>query len=365
MNGRSLLVDTSAVREIVGRIGRDVLMDTLVGRLTDAIRAFDPAVASVPAREGVRYTTPAFGLLEWMPAYLGSRDILVKIVGYHPTNPDARRLPTVISSMCLFDTETGHLTAMIDGTFLTAVRTGAASTVASRVLASPDSRTLGVIGCGAQAVTQIHALARMFPLEQVLVCDIAPEVALSLVDRVRFVEVPVQVIPRERLTELVTAADILCTCTSAAPGEGPVFRDCTTQPHLHVNAVGSDFPGKFELPVTLLRRALVCPDFREQATVEGECQQLESSEIGPDLCTLVQRASHYERSRGELTVFDSTGWALEDYVSASMMVGFAREFGLGQEIELECLPPDPRDPYSLVESAVAGICARVPALSRF
>jgi len=339
-------------------------MDTAIVRLTDAIRAFDPAIASVPMRAGVQYATPAFGLLEWMPAYLGSTDTLVKVVGYHPTNPDARGLPTVISSMCLFDTQSGHLTAMVDGTFLTAIRTGAASAVASRVLASPDSRTLGVIGCGAQAVTQIHALARLFPLERVMACDINPAVAHSLGDRMRFVDVPVQVIPRDRVADLVEASDILCTCTSTAPGDGPVFADGPTRTHLHVNGVGSDFPGKFELPVTLLRRALVCPDFREQAAVEGECQQLAQSDIGPDLATLVQRAALYQGSQRELTVFDSTGWGVEDHVIASKMIDFAREFGLGQDIELECLPPDPRDPYSLVEPALAGIAAPVAAIAR-
>lgn len=364
MRRASLLVDASAVRAILARVGRDALMDGLITRLTDAIAAFDPAIARVPVRAGVQYMRPAFGLLEWMPAYLGDSETLVKVVGYHPTNPDLRGVPTVISTMGLFDTESGHLAGIVDGTFLTALRTGAASAVASRVLGSPGSRTLGVIGCGAQAVTQIHALTRIFPLERVLAYDIKPEVASTLANRVRFLNLRIETVTIERLAALVAESDILCTCTSAAPGEGPVFADGPTRGHLHVNAVGSDFPGKFELPRPLLRRAFVCPDFREQATVEGECQQLDDSGIGPDLCALVQAPGRYEAERARVTVFDSTGWALEDHVAARMTFELAREFGVGREIELECLPPDPKDPYSVLEASSEAVAAWLPVAAR-
>ena len=121
--------------------------------------------------------------------------------------------------------------------------------------------------------------------------------------------------------------------------------------HVHINAVGSDFPGKTELPLQLLQRSLVCPDFREQAIHEGECQQLEEHEIGPDLVDLVQGHARYTQFRDTATVFDSTGWALEDYVSVKLLTRLAEEAGLGEYVELESVSDDPKSPYGFLDLA--------------
>lgn len=230
MTSQSLILDANDIRSVVNRVGRDAIMDELIVRLTDAIRFYDPDVAQVPPRSGVHYTVPEWGLLEWMPAHFGVEGTTVKIVGYHPANPERRGLPTVISTICVFDTSSGHLVGLIDGTFITALRTGAATAVASRQLALPQSSTLGVIGCGAQAVTQIHALSRLFPIEKIVAYDIKDDVARTLRDRVRFLGISIDVVRRESLADLIAASDILCTCTSAAPGEGPVFPDFPASP---------------------------------------------------------------------------------------------------------------------------------------
>lgn len=361
MSASSLLLDAHDVRRIVNRIGRDALMDRLIERLRSAIGAYDTATAQIPARSGVHYERPEWGLLEWMPAHFGAEGTTVKLVGYHPRNPERRGLPTVISTVCLFSPESGHLTGLVDGTLLTTLRTGAASAVVSGILALPESATLGVIGCGAQAVTQVHALTRRFPIERVVACDIDQSASASFAARLRILNIQVEAVPRERLPELVAAADILCTCTSVAPGEGPVFADGPHMPHLHVNAVGSDFHGKFELPATLLQRSLVCPDFYDQAIIEGECQQLEPDDIGPDFRTLVQRQAEFLPARHHPTVFDSTGWALEDHVAALLFFDCAAEIGVGRHVEFECLPADPKDPYSLLDGSDALISAAVAA----
>ncbi|MEO8257700.1 MAG: ornithine cyclodeaminase family protein [Acidobacteriota bacterium] len=348
MDHRSLFLESADIRAIVGRVGIDALMDDLIARLTAAIRVFDPASSQVPPRSGVYYEKPEWGLLEWMPAHLGAQGTTVKLVGYHPANPARRGVPSVVSTICVFDSNSGHLQGLLDGTFITAVRTGAASAVASRVLALAESRTVGVIGCGAQAVTQLHALSRLFTIERIIVHDIDDEVAGTLPDRIRFLDVPVEIVAPESVPDLLRASDILCTCTSSAPGGGPIFADFDNKPHLHVNAVGSDFQGKFEVPLELLQRSLVCPDFHEQAIAEGDCQQLQGRGIGPDLRTLIQNEAAYAYAKAIPTVFDSTGWALEDHVAASMMLDYAREVGVGRLVEFECLSPDPKDPYSLV-----------------
>ena len=168
MKYHSLLLDAADLCTLIGQLGRDRFMDELIERLETEIRHYDPEVAQVPPRNGVHYRRPEWGLLEAMPAHFGEAGTTVKLVGYHPANPIRSQMPSVVSTIAVFESRTGHLAGVLDGTFLTALRTGAASAVASRVLAAPESGCLGVIGCGAQAVTQVHALTRRFDIAKVI-----------------------------------------------------------------------------------------------------------------------------------------------------------------------------------------------------
>lgn len=180
-----------------------------------------------------------------------------------------------------------------------------------------------------------------------MINDIDRHAVASFSDRVRpFLTSDITL--REASTqELVELADIVCTCTSIGVGDGPLFEDRRTKPWLHVNAVGADLPGKTELPRGLLKRSLVIPDFREQAEKEGECQVLESQEIGPDLATMMQTDDGNLDGRHRSTVFDSTGYALEDQTMMHLLLDLADEYGLGSEIWLEALSGDPLNPYDL------------------
>ncbi len=151
------------IATIVDAVGLDQLMDEMIASLTSAISGYDATRTHVRARDGFHYNEPDVGLLEWMPVMHTAQSTTIKVVGYHPSNPAQRSLPTILSTISVFDTATGHLTGLADGTFLTALRTGAASAVASRVLARPSSSVLGLIGCGAQSITQLHAILRVLP----------------------------------------------------------------------------------------------------------------------------------------------------------------------------------------------------------
>lgn len=347
------------VAAVVTAVGLDALMDEMIDRLTSAVASFDNALTHVRTRDGFHYSHPHAGLLEWMPVMQTGESTTIKVVGYHPDNPRTRHLPTIIATVSVYDTASGHLRCLIDGTFLTAMRTGAASAVASRLLARPSSRTLGLVGCGAQAVTQAHALVRSFPIDRVLVHDVDPAALASFPRRIeRFLPSGVEVAAKP-LELLMQTADIVCTATSIGIGEGPLFTDLPTKPWLHVNAVGSDFPGKYELPVEFLRRALVTPDVLEQARVEGECQMLTAEEIGPSLAHAAARPEAYRSWQDELTVFDSTGWALEDQVAARILMEHASRLGVGTSVAIEDIGSDPQDPYHVAGvSGVAGVGAR-------
>jgi ornithine cyclodeaminase/alanine dehydrogenase-like protein (mu-crystallin family) len=334
--------------EIVTAIGLDPLLDDLIERLADAFSKYDPATVETMARDGFRYTKPDLGLIEWMPTMvLGSR-VAIKTVGYHPTNPVERNVPSVLATTSLHDTVDGRLLALCDSTFLTALRTGAASAVVTDVLAIESASTLGMIGCGAQAVTQIHAISRVRPIERIVAFDADATVAESLAARLLNAGVCLDVEVVEHASVAVCEADVLCTATSVDPDAGPVFEDGPYQPWLHVNAVGADLPGKFELPDGLLAAAVVVPDHLEQCLVEGEAQRLEASALGPDLAALLRHRDQHTAMRGVTTVFDSTGWALEDLIAAELMLQHAERMDVGFAIDLQPNPSDPYDPYELL-----------------
>ena len=346
---KTLVLAARDVEHIVDAIGVDALMDEVIDALGATLRNFDDAQYRVPVRDGFEYDDPAPGLLEWMPAMECGGGITVKLVGYHPRNPALKGLPTILSTALTFDSETGHLGSIIDGTFPTAIRTGAASAVASRILARPESRVLGIIGCGAQGMAQLHGMTRVFDLERVLVYDIDSQASRSFSERLEVLDLADLEIEIAPLESVVRASHILCTATSVEVGRGPVMPDVAVDPSLHINAIGSDFPGKRELPESLLKRAFVCPDFRPQAAREGECQVLDDEDIGPDLAELVKHETLYAGHREDLTVFDSTGWALEDHVVVGILVRHGVRLGLGTALQLESIAGDPKNPYVICD----------------
>lgn len=348
----TLVLSVHDLRAVVRRIGLAALMDHTIRALEAALEGFTPDRYRAPARAGFSYQSPGLGLIEWMPAMETSRSrATVKVVGYHPDNPAQRALPTILSSVVQYDTENGHLCALVDATFLTALRTGAASAVASRILARPESRVLALIGCGAQALAQVHGLSRCFPLERVRVYDVDASAAQGFAARVAGLGLPhIPIEPAASANEALRGADILCTTTSVEPGAGPVFRDEGLCPWLHINAVGSDFPGKIEVPLPVLQRSYVCADFVDQCLLEGECQQIGREAIDASLVELVQDPHAARTARERLSVYDSTGWALQDHVVADLLVDEARRLGLGTRIEVESSSPaDPKNPYAFLE----------------
>ncbi|RZK13113.1 MAG: ornithine cyclodeaminase family protein [Flavobacterium sp.] len=340
------------IHEILRHFGVDWIMMTLVERLRTAINNYNPQKLSIPVRSGFHYDKPEQGLIEWMPIYSQDDEegkVLIKVVGYHPTNPGKFNLPTIVSTISEYDTSSGHLSALIDGVLATAIRTGAASAVASKLMAKPTSSILGLIGCGTQAVTQLHAISLCFKIERVLFYDSDPNASSSFEKRCSALNVDIDFVSTN-IEEIVKNSDILCTATSIDIGAGPLFSNIETKPHLHINAVGSDFPGKIEVPFELLKKCFVCPDYIEQAIVEGECQQLEQKDIGAELVEVVQNPAKYAYLQNERTVFDSTGWALEDKVVMDLFLDCALKLGLGQELEIEHRPEDTKNPYDFLKA---------------
>jgi len=341
------ILTDECIAGIVREVGLDAIMDEVIGCLADSFAEHEPDVVQTIARSGFRYIKPDLGLIEWMPAMVAGSKVAIKTVGYHPSNPVERNAPSVLAATALYDTADGRLLALCDASLLTAIRTGAASAVVTDVLAVDGPITLGMIGCGAQAVTQIHAVSRVRPIERVLAYDADDLVAATLGTRLAGagLDIPLHIV--DGAARVVADADVLCTATSVDPEAGPVFRDGPHRPGVHVNAVGADLPGKFELPRELLDRSVIVPDHREQCLAEGESQRLDSVAIGPDMCEVVRHRDRFVELRDRPTVFDSTGWALEDLVAADVALAHAERLGRGLSIDLQ---PHPRDPYNPYES---------------
>jgi len=341
----TLVLGADHMSALLDRVGRDTLMDLMIDRLAERCRTLEPDSVQARDRDGFRYDKPALGLLEWMPTHEIGGPVVVKMVGYHPTNPLQRLLPSVIATTSMWDSETGHLVAIADATLLTAVRTGAASAVATGLLTPEGPITLGVVGLGAQAVTQVHAISRIRTIDRIVGVDADDDVASSFAERVAFVGAPVDVRPADARASILGEVDVLCTCTSVDIGAGPVVDHVPHRPALHINAIGADFPGKTELPADLLDRAFVVPDVLSQCVVEGECQQVPTTRIGPELTEIVRQPDRFADRRAQLTVYDSTGWAVQDAVALQLAVELARQHHLGTELQLELLPSNPHDPY--------------------
>lgn len=341
------IISVDDLAAVVGDVGLDALLDELITALRLALATHDGRQLATHDRTGFHYLSPEIGLLEWMPAMDRGRVVSIKTVGYHPSNPIRYDAPSVLATTSLYDTRDGRLAVICEATALTALRTGAASAIATDVLAIPLAEVLAVVGCGAQAVSQIHAISRVRPLRRVIAHDADPAVSGSLARRLAAV-VPglmVEVVDADGLGRLVAEADVLCTCTTVEPHAGPVIPESEHRPWLHINAVGADFAGKSEIPLTYLRNALVCPDVPGQCLVEGESQQLNATDLGPDLARLTRNAPEYQAYRQLLTVFDSTGWALEDLVAAELVADHCQRRGLGTIVELQPAITDPYDPY--------------------
>ncbi|OBK07798.1 hypothetical protein A5746_12580 [Mycolicibacterium conceptionense] len=345
----ALMLSYSDTRRLVDMVGMDVMMRTCIARLRCGL--------SEMARENWRGCPPrngfvhdhnvGGGVIENMPYLEVNRGMTLKTISYKPNNNANHRLPTVVGAICRYSDSSGELIAICDATVPTAIRTGAASAVASSILARPDSRTAAIVGAGLQAVTQIHALSVAFTLDRIQVYDIDRRCAESLKDRCNFTSAQFEVFDDPH--EVVKGADILVTATSVRPGAGPVVRDERLASHLHINSIGSDEPGKTELPLSVLNRAYICVDHMEQALSEGECQVLERDEIDVTLQDLVGISGSIGGPLPQvedLTVFDSTGFAFEDHVALDVFLDFAAEAGIGDKFSILDGPVGLHSPYA-------------------
>ena len=261
-----------------------------------------------------------------MPAFLDGA-AGVKWVNAHPRNPERYQLPTVRGVYILSDPATASPLAVMDATLLTAYRTGAAGAVASKYLAKKSPRTLGLVGAGVQARVLIDAHRVVFGELEILAADVSPEAAQRLAQEKGGRAVSV---------EEAAAADIVCTST---PSSVPVVRRAWVKDGAHISAMGADGPGKQELEASILVDARVLIDDWEQATHSGEVNvPLHDGSYARERIagTLGEVVAGKLAGRGDarITVFDSTGLAVQDVALAKVLYEAARARGIGVSVDL-------------------------------
>lgn len=272
-----------------------------------------------------------------MPAYIqgqgkgGAGGAGVKWVSVYPQNPVKRELPAVMASLIYSDPETGFPLAFLAATAITDYRTGAASAIATKYLARKDSKSLGLVGCGAQAQTQLLAISRVFNLEIIRVCAQREE-------SVKFFIKKNSSFPLKRASlEEVASCDVISTTT---PVREPLLKQGWIKKGTHINAVGADAPGKQELDPEILLKAKVVVDDIIQASHSGEINVplkqglFKKENIYGTLGEVVAGKKKGRENAAEITLFDSTGLAIEDIATAKIIVEEARKAKIGLELKM-------------------------------
>jgi ornithine cyclodeaminase len=275
-----------------------------------------------------------------MPAFVPAMNALgLKTVSVFRRNPE-RGLPVIHAIVGLVDPETGEPMAIMDGTYLTALRTGAVSGAAADLLARADSRVLAAIGAGAQGVTQIAAVCTVRPIERVIAVDVSEAALGRLRDTLRndWPEIESRLETTTDSAAAVREADIICTATTSRT---PVFRDEDVRLGTHISAVGAYTPEMQELPAGTVARATVVVDAVDAALAEAgdliiplRDGVVSREHFARELGMVASGTAPTRSSADEITLFKSVGNAVQDVVVARRAVDRARERGLGTEIDL-------------------------------
>jgi len=278
------------------------------------------------------------GDLRTMPAYLVRLNLsTVKIVNSHPDNPKKYGLPTVMATILLFNPQNGQLQAILGGTYITALRTGAAGGLAAKFLAKKESKTVGFIGAGIQARTQLLALQSVFPdLSEAKVWDLFPHAAEMFTAEIN-AKGNLHAMVAASAKEAMVDCDIVVTTT---PSVTPIVMESWVSVGIHFNCIGADAPGKEELEPAILKRATVVVDDWVQASHSGEINVpiskgfISKEDIWAELSEVVTGTKAGRESPNEVTVFDSTGLAIQDAVTADLAYREAIQKKVGQYITI-------------------------------
>jgi ornithine cyclodeaminase len=285
------------------------------------------------------------GVIELMPI-ADDQTYAFKYVNGHPKNT-RWGLPTVMAFGVLADVATGAPLLLSELTLTTALRTAAMSAVAARALARPGSRTMALIGNGAQSEFQALAFHHLLGITTLRLFDTDPAATAKL--QANLQGTGLRTVACSSTAEAVRGADIVTTVT-ADKTNATILTPDLLAPGMHINAVGGDCPGKTELHADVLRQAQVFVEYAPQTRIEGDIQQLPPDFAVTELWEVLAGQHGGRASDTAVTVFDSVGFALEDFSALRFLRDAAAELDMGQPIELIPELSDPKNLFGLLRT---------------
>jgi len=282
------------------------------------------------------FTEEGLGL--YMPAYLKEMGALAcKVVTSYVNNPAKHKLPTILGKVLLQDPETGDVLCIMDGGYLTAVRTGAASGVATRYLAREDKgQKVGIFGAGAQARTQLWAMTVARDIERAYVHDVSDQAVSRFITEMTS-KLQLDISPASP-DQILEEADIICTASSSPT---PLFDGNKVREGTHINSVGSHTPKARELDTAIVRRSKIIADsydacLREAGDIMLPIQEgaIDKSHLYAELGEVIIGKKSGRADAREITLFKSNGLAIQDVAAAKLVYDKAVQAGIGTSVDL-------------------------------
>jgi ornithine cyclodeaminase len=337
-------IGTRRVQELVRDLGTAAFIAGMAREIEADYRRW-----SVFEKSPRHATHSPVGVIELMPASDG-RQYAFKYVNGHPKNT-AKGLLTVMAFGMLADVETGYPLALAEMTLTTALRTAATSVVAARSLARSDSRVMALIGNGSQSEFQAIAFHDQLGVRELRLYDVDPRATDKLIANLSRTHLPgLRVVRCRSAGQACAGADIVTTIT-ADKRNATILTPEMIAAGMHLNAVGGDCPGKTELHADILRRAdaRVVVEYEPQSRIEGEIQQMPADFPVTELATVLSEGRGGRSGERDVTIFDSVGFALEDFAALRYVHRLHRE-RRGTHATIDLIPDlaDPKDLYAMI-----------------
>lgn len=316
-----------------------VTMAQAISSVKEAFLQLSTGKSILPLRTQVSVEDPD-GVTLFMPAYLSASDALgAKIVSVFPRNVN-KDLPTIHALVVLVNPETGQPAAVMDGSYLTALRTGAASGVATDLLARTEASVAAIIGAGIQGRTQLEAVCTVRAIKKAWVYDCLPDAASAFAKEMKEHgdPLPADISVADSAAQAVQEADIICTATTSSE---PVLEDGDLKPGVHINGVGSFTPEMQEIPSLTVVRSKVIVDSRSASLAEAgdliiplKEGLINEEHLHGEIGEVAAGKIAGREFEDEITFFKSVGLAVQDVAVAELIRRQAEELGLGKEVEI-------------------------------
>ncbi|RKP43525.1 ornithine cyclodeaminase [Trinickia fusca] len=347
-------LDVPATSRLISRVG----VTRFLTELVDTLRADFLRWNDFDKSPRVACHSPD-GVIELMPV-ADSHLFAFKYVNGHPVNA-ANGTHTVMAFGALADVATGYPLLLTELTLTTALRTAATSVLAAKALARPGSRKMALIGNGAQSEFQAIAFHTLLGIDEIRVFDIDAHATDKLVRNLRAYR-DLTLVRACSAADAARGADIV-TSVTADKAYATIVTPDMIEPGMHLNAVGGDCPGKTELHADVLRKGAVFVEYEPQTRIEGDIQQMPADFPVTELWRVLRGDAPGRQNHAQITIFDSVGFALEDYSALRYLHALEKRYEAGIDIAL--IPPagDPKNLFSLIDGPHFDAADSAPALA--